>query len=117
MATKTKTTKCPGCGLSQPNGPETTSGRCLDCDRTSPSTGNNLKGDYQAYAGEPAKKIKSETGLFWSEAGEIGCAEHSPFYLSDTWRSGRWVPLTHADLKVLTFKAACETCKRVPSSV
>lgn len=38
-----KIKKCPACGGPQPNGPETTSGRCLDCDRTSPSTGAHLK--------------------------------------------------------------------------
>lgn len=36
---------CPSCGGPQPNGPETTSGKCLDCDRTSPSTGAHLKGE------------------------------------------------------------------------
>lgn len=56
----------------------------------------------------------SDTGLYWSEDGRINCAQHAPLYLSDTWRMERWVPLTRADLKVFTFKACCETCKRVP---
>ena len=41
---KKKSSKCPRCGRIQPRGPETTSGACLDCDRTSPSTGAHIPG-------------------------------------------------------------------------
>ena len=114
MAMKTKTTACPGCKLPQRNGPETTSGKCLDCDRLSPSTGANL-GDYVAFMDAGPKKVYSETGLFWNESGMVNCSEHSPFYLSDTWRSERWTVLTRADVSHLSFKAACETCKKEAS--
>jgi hypothetical protein len=109
---KSPAVKCAGCGFVQKNGPETTSGKCLDCDRLSPSTGNHLKGDFMVAPNLPTIPA-SETGLYWGEQGMINCIQHAPIYLSDAWRGERWAPLTYEDIGRLSFKAECEVCGRV----
>lgn len=55
--------------------------------------------------------------LFWDENGQIACEDHIPFRGSDTWRSGRWRPITlreAIDFEAETGHApACETCDSI----
>ncbi len=68
-------------------------------------------------ANKPTKPTKPT--LLWSEDGQIGCTlpTHAPFPGSDTWRSGRWRPITARE--ALDFEAevgrapACETCAAI----
>lgn len=55
--------------------------------------------------------------LLWSEDGQIGCPErgHAPAVGTDTWRSGRWRPMTAQER--IQFEAEvgrparCESCE------
>lgn len=36
----------------------------------------------------------SAAALFWSEQGEVACADHAPYPKSDTWNRDRWSKMT-----------------------
>lgn len=69
------------------------------------------------------KVPKSETGLYNSEQGAVGCEQHTPYHGSDTWRSERWQAVTwqyyfdafraYPDLAARMM--ACETCGYTPA--
>ena len=53
--------------------------------------------------------------LLWSEQGALACRRHAPTEGSDTWRWGRWRPLTRAEVvefeEELGHPPACESCE------
>ena len=55
--------------------------------------------------------------LYWSEQGQIGCAEHTPWPGSDTWRWDGWVKVPQAALDEWLEQEdepmRCEVCHHV----
>lgn len=62
------------------------------------------------------KNETTRTTLLWSEDGQIGCPErgHAPGVGTDTWRSGRWRPMTAQERiqfeAEVGHPAVCESC-------
>jgi CheY-like chemotaxis protein len=50
----------------------------------------------------------NSTGLFWSQRGEVACADHAPQADPARWRAERWRPILPAELKRLEYR--CQHC-------
>ena len=53
--------------------------------------------------------------LFWSERGEVCCAQHAPYPGTDTWIWERWRPMTDGEqqewVRTLGQPPRCEICR------
>ena len=62
-----------------------------------------------------ARRAGDRETLFWSERGEVACAQHSPFPGSDTWIWERWSPMTEEErqewTRLLGRPPRCEICE------
>ncbi len=60
---------------------------------------------------------KAETRILWDESGRVACTEHAPYRGTDTWRTGRWRPITRAEATAFEREVgrapACETCSAI----
>ena len=61
-----------------------------------------------------ARRAGDRERLFWSERGEIACAQHAPYPGTETWTWERWSPMTETErqawMQLLKRAPECEGC-------
>ena len=61
-----------------------------------------------------ARETGDTSTLFWSERGEVCCAQHAPYPGTDTWNWERCLPMAEAEqrewTRLLGRAPRCEVC-------
>jgi len=62
--------------------------------------------------------VNGKPALYWSQQGEVACAEHIPYKGSDTWTWDRWARMTPrvlAEIARMDYPTmlTCHTCRAI----